>query len=167
MRVLKLLTFWSYVIRTEKQPKDKQSFEQDIYIYIYIRDPHVGISLTPALGYPRQTQTLCSAPFLLFSMGNGRDVLRFGSVRPGIRKTFCKKTLGCFFPSLSNPPQPVECYTISVSRPRPLQDPLCDLEALSRPISHPRTGGISQPPRSKPLKRLNRAIVVPLCLKPL
>ena len=32
--------------------------------------------------------------------------------------------------------------------------------ALSRPISHPRTGGSSQPPRSKPLGGLNRAIVV-------
>ena len=32
--------------------------------------------------------------------------------------------------------------------------------ALSRPISHPCTGGSSQPPRSKPLRGLNRAIVV-------
>ena len=32
--------------------------------------------------------------------------------------------------------------------------------ALSRPISHPRTGGTSQPPHSKPLRGLNRAIVV-------
>ena len=31
--------------------------------------------------------------------------------------------------------------------------------ALSRPISHPRTGRSSQPPRSKPLGGLNRAIV--------
>ena len=35
-------------------------------------------------------------------------------------------------------------------------------EALSRPISHPHThtGSSSQPPRSKPLRGLNRAIVV-------
>ena len=32
--------------------------------------------------------------------------------------------------------------------------------ALSRPIWHPHTGGSSQPPRSKPLGGLNRAIVV-------
>ena len=31
---------------------------------------------------------------------------------------------------------------------------------LSRPISHPNTGGSPQPPRSKPLRGLNRAIVV-------
>ena len=31
---------------------------------------------------------------------------------------------------------------------------------LSRPISHPRAGRSSQPPRSKPLRGLNRAIVV-------
>ena len=31
---------------------------------------------------------------------------------------------------------------------------------LSRPISHPRTGRSPQPPRSKPLRGLNRAIVV-------
>ena len=30
---------------------------------------------------------------------------------------------------------------------------------LSRPISHPNTGGSPQPPRSKPLRGLNRAIV--------
>ena len=30
---------------------------------------------------------------------------------------------------------------------------------LSRPISHPRTGRSPQPPRSKPLRGLNRAIV--------
>ena len=31
---------------------------------------------------------------------------------------------------------------------------------LSRPISHPNAGGSPQPPRSKPLGGLNRAIVV-------
>ena len=31
---------------------------------------------------------------------------------------------------------------------------------LSRPGSHPNTGGSPQPPRSKPLRGLNRAIVV-------
>ena len=31
---------------------------------------------------------------------------------------------------------------------------------LSRPISHPNTGASPQPPRSKPLRGLNRAIVV-------
>ena len=30
---------------------------------------------------------------------------------------------------------------------------------LSRPVSHPNTGGSPQPPRSKPLRGLNRAIV--------
>ena len=30
---------------------------------------------------------------------------------------------------------------------------------LSPPISHPNTGGSAQPPRSKPLRGLNRAIV--------
>ena len=34
------------------------------------------------------------------------------------------------------------------------------------PISHPHTGRGSQPPRSKPLKGLNRAMVVLWCLKP-
>ena len=34
------------------------------------------------------------------------------------------------------------------------------LEALSRPISHPNTGGSPQPPCSKPLGGLNRTIVV-------
>ena len=52
-------------------------------------------------------------------------------------------------------PQPVACYTISASAPRPLLDPLCDSErdckALSRPISHPNTGGSPQLHRSKPL----------------
>ena len=43
---------------------------------------------------------------------------------------------------------------------KPLGDRECDWEALSRPISHPRTGRSSQPPRSKPLRKLNRAIVV-------
>ena len=41
-------------------------------------------------------------------------------------------------------PQPVQCYTVSASPARPLEDPLCDREcdweALSRPISHPHTG---------------------------
>ena len=32
-------------------------------------------------------------------------------------------------------------------------------KALSRPISHPRTGRSTQPPRSKPLRGVNRAIV--------
>ena len=39
--------------------------------------------------------------------------------------------------------------------------------ALSRPISNPHTGGSSQPPCPKPLRGLNRAIVVLQCLKPL
>ena len=39
--------------------------------------------------------------------------------------------------------------------------------ALSRPVAHPRAGGSSQPPRSKPLRGLNRAMVVLECLKPL
>ena len=38
---------------------------------------------------------------------------------------------------------------------------------LSRPISHPRTGRSPQPPRSKPFRGLNRAIVAQKCLKPL
>ena len=38
--------------------------------------------------------------------------------------------------------------------------------ALSRPIPHPPTGRSSQPPRSKPLGGLNRAIVVLWCPKP-
>ena len=45
-----------------------------------------------------------------------------------------------------------------------LWDPLCDREcnweALSRPSSHPPTGRITQPPRSKPLGKLSRVIVV-------
>ena len=53
---------------------------------------------------------------------------------------------------------------ITASAPLPLQGPLCDRqcdwEALSRPISHPNTDRGSQPPRSKLLKGLNRAIVV-------
>ena len=36
---------------------------------------------------------------------------------------------------------------------------------LSRPISHPRTGRSPQPPRSKPLRGLNRAIVALQSLK--
>ena len=36
----------------------------------------------------------------------------------------------------------------------------CDWETVSRPISRPRTGMSSQPPRSKPLRGLNCAIVV-------
>ena len=36
----------------------------------------------------------------------------------------------------------------------------CDWEALSRPISHPHTGRSSHPPRSRPLRGLNCAIVV-------
>ena len=40
----------------------------------------------------------------------------------------------------------------------PLDRGGCDWEALSRPISHPRAGRSSQPPRSWPLGGLNRAI---------
>ena len=36
----------------------------------------------------------------------------------------------------------------------------CDWEVLSRPILHPDTGRSSQPPRAKPLRGLNRRIVV-------
>ena len=39
--------------------------------------------------------------------------------------------------------------------------------ALSRPISHARAGRSSQPPRSKPLKRLNSAIVAVVSKTPL
>ena len=68
------------------------------------------------------------------------------------------------------PTQPVACCTISASAPRPQYDPLCDIaegdwEALSRPISHPHTGRSTQPPRSKPLRGLNRSIVVLLVSK--
>ena len=42
----------------------------------------------------------------------------------------------------------------------PLCDRKCDWEGLSRPTSHPHAGRSSQPPHSKPLTRLNRAIVV-------
>ena len=49
----------------------------------------------------------------------------------------------------------------------PLCDSECDWEALSRPISHPPTGRISQPPHSKHLRKLNGAIVVLQCLNPL
>ena len=38
--------------------------------------------------------------------------------------------------------------------------------SLSRPVSHPRAGGTSQPPHPKPLRGLNRAIVVLQCLNP-
>ena len=40
-----------------------------------------------------------------------------------------------------------------------LLQPLDRYRPLSRPISHPRTGRSPQPPRSKPLRGLNRAIV--------
>ena len=39
--------------------------------------------------------------------------------------------------------------------------------AIGSPISHPRTGSSSQPPRSKPLRGLNRVIVALWCPKPL
>ena len=52
-------------------------------------------------------------------------------------------------------PQPVECYTISVSPPRRYRTPSAIGSAigtpLCRPISHRNTGGSPQPPSSKPL----------------
>ena len=54
-----------------------------------------------------------------------------------------------YFPKLSGPHRTVECYTISASPPRPLWGPLCDRERdWKGPISHPRTGRSSQPPRT-------------------
>ena len=37
---------------------------------------------------------------LLFQTENGRDIPRFGSACPGIRKTLCKKHFGLIFRSL-------------------------------------------------------------------
>ena len=59
--------------------------------------------------------------------------------------------------------------------PQPLSGPLkrdpfcdmeCDWEVLSCPVSHVRTGRSSEPPHPKPLRGLNRAIVVLGCRKP-
>ena len=59
----------------------------------------------------------------------------------------------------------------SASAPRPLWDPSAIGSAIGRPLSRPispaNTGGSPQPPRSKPLTGLSRAIVVLLCLKPI
>ena len=51
------------------------------------------------------------------------------------------------------PPHPLNCHRT----PSAIGSAIW--AALSRPISHPHTGRSSQPPRSKPLKRLNSAIV--------
>ena len=58
---------------------------------------------------------------------------------------------------------PLDRLNAILSLLQPLEDPLCDREcdweARSRPISLPCTVRSSQPPRSKPLRGLNRAIV--------
>ena len=57
---------------------------------------------------------------------------------------------------------------LSPLHPSNVCDRECDWEALSRPTSHPpRAGRNTWLPHPKPLRRLNHAIVVLYCLKPL
>ena len=65
-----------------------------------IRDPDVGISLTRAMGCPREK---LYASLFCFRQGLAGMSRIFGSGRPGSRKTFCKKTVGWFsFPLLAS-----------------------------------------------------------------
>ena len=79
-------SMWSYTQKSgpKKQPKHKV-FGRDI----------PGTSGTQTSGYPGQ-KLYASGLFLLFWTRSGRDVLGFGSGRPGFGKTLCKKTLGWF-----------------------------------------------------------------------
>ena len=74
------------------------------------------------------------------------------------------------FKKLSGPHQPVKCYSIFASPPRPLYCPSAIESVIGMPhlaLSRTHTGGSPQPPHPKLLRGLNRAIVVLCFLKPL
>ena len=113
---------------------------------------------------------------VIVSLGGGEVLQRLGMVRDAFVKNCWFRGLGSLivrvsgFSKNTGPPKlsgPLDRLNAILSLLQPL-DRYRALSAigsaigrdLSRPISHPRTGGSSQPPRSKPLGGLNRAIVV-------